>query len=189
MRSLLQKKVKALPDLSFYPEPIFIRDGLKNPIDFGQKHKEKISELIDIADLSLGSFEKSRQGIAAALSSKNPWDRYWGLIVCSSFGKEAAPFYEQAKQLASNDTESLIQTRAAEFLGLTGQQDPRPILIKILNSTDNHILANLILNTVVVLQDSKPGYQFDPTLLTAPWAQIQKAEVASRVLYLRESSK
>jgi hypothetical protein len=189
MRALLQKKVKALPDLSFYPEPIFIRDGLRNPVNFGQKHKAKISKLIDIADLSLGSFEKSRQGISAALNSKNPWDRYWGLIVCSSFGKEAAPFYEQAKRLASNDTQSLVRTRAAEFLGLTGQQDPRPILTKILNSTDDHILANLVLNTVIVLQDSEPGYQFDPTLLTAPWTKIQKAEVASRVLYLRESSK
>ena len=189
MRALLQKKVKALPDLSFYPEPIFIRDGLRNPVNFGQEHKANISKLIDIADLSLGSFEKSRQGISAALNSKNPWDRYWGLIVCSSFGKEAAPFYEQAKRLASNDTQSLVRTRAAEFLGLTGQQDPRPILTKILNSTDDHILANLVLNTVIVLQDSEPGYQFDPTLLTAPWTKIQKAEVASRVLYLRESSK
>lgn len=56
---------------------------------------------------------------------------------------------------------------------------------EILNATEDHILANLILNTVVVLQDSKPGYKFDASKLTASWVNNKKAEVASRVLYLK----
>lgn len=185
LRALLQKRIKGMPDLSFYPEPVFLKTATDNPVAFGQKHKSEIAKLIDIADLSLKSFEEAKERIAAAFDSKTPWERYWGLIVCSTFGKQAAPFYEQAKKLAADDAEPLVRTRAAEFLGLTGQQDPRPVLTEVLNATEDHILANLILNTVVVLQDSKPGYKFDASKLTASWVNNKKAEVASRVLYLK----
>lgn len=185
LRALLQKRLKGMPDLSFYPEPVFLKTATDNPVAFGQKHKSEIAKLIETADLSLKSFEEAKERIATALDSKNPWERYWGLIVCSTFGKQAAPFYEQAKKLAADDAEPLVRTRAAEFLGLTGQQDPRPVLTEVLNATEDHILANLILNTVVVLQDSKPGYKFDASKLTASWVNNKKAEVASRVLYLK----
>ena len=185
LRALLQKRLKGMPDLSFYPEPVFLKTATDNPVAFGQKHKSEIARLVETADLSLKSFEEAKESIATALDSKNPWERYWGLIVCSTFGKQAAPFYEQAKKLAADDAEPLVRTRAAEFLGLTGQQDPRPVLTEVLNATEDHILANLILNTVVVLQDSKPGYKFDASKLTASWVNNKKAEVASRVLYLK----
>ena len=185
LRDLLQKKIKGMPDLSFYPEPVFLKTATDNPVAFGQNHKSEIAKLIETADLSLKSFEEAKERIATALDSKNPWERYWGLIVCSTFGKQAAPFYEQAKKLAADDAEPLVRTRAVEFLGLTGQQDPRPVLTEVLNATEDHILANLILNTVVVLQDSKPGYKFDASKLTASWVNNKKAEVASRVLYLK----
>ena len=185
LRALLQKRLKGMPDLSFYPEPVFLKTATNNPVAFGQKHKSEIAKLIETADLSLKSFEEAKERIATALDSKNPWERYWGLIVCSTFGKQAAPFYEQAKKLAADDAEPLVRTRAAEFLGLTRQQDPRPVLTEVLNATEDHILANLILNTVVVLQDSKPGYKFDASKLTASWVNNKKAEVASRVLYLK----
>jgi arylsulfatase A-like enzyme len=185
LRDLLQKRIKGMPDLSFYPEPVFLKTATDNPVAFGQKHKSEIAKLIETADLSLKSFEEAKEGIATALDSKTPWERYWALIVCSTFGKQAAPFYEQAKKLAADDAEPLVRTRAVEFLGLTGQQDPRPVLTEVLNATEDHILANLILNTVVVLQDSKPGYKFDASKLTASWVSNKKAEVASRVLYLK----
>ena len=60
---------------------------------------------------------------------------------------------------------------------------------EILNATEDHILANLILNTVVVLQDSKPGYKFDASKLTASWVNNKKAEVAKdRIVYVRHSA-
>lgn len=189
MRSFLQIRVKSMPDLSFIPEPAFLKQASDNPGAFGQTYKAEIANLIDIADLSLEKFEDAKAGITTALSSTRPWERYWGLIVCSTFGKEAAPFYEKAKVLAKDDSEKLVKTRAAEFLGLAEQQDPRPVLTEVLNQTEDHILANLIMNSVVLLQDSKPGYRFDPTKLTAPWTKNKKAEVASRMLYLREASK
>ena len=35
-----------MPDLSFYPEPYFLEEGLDNPVQFGQSHKEEIAKLI-----------------------------------------------------------------------------------------------------------------------------------------------
>ena len=96
LRSNLQNQVKSMPDLSFYPESYFLEAGLSNPIAFGQQNKSEIAELIDIADLSLQSFEESKEEIAEALKSDNPWKRYWGLMVCSSFGKESYPFFKMA---------------------------------------------------------------------------------------------
>lgn len=50
------------------------------------------------------------QRIAAALASADPWERYWGLIVCSSFERQATPFIATAKALALNDPEPLVRS-------------------------------------------------------------------------------
>ena len=75
---------------------------------------------------------KLRAQIADALNSEDPMERYWGFIVCSSFGKKADSFYGKAKDLAKNDSSRLVRTRAAEFLGLSGAADPLPLVMDIL---------------------------------------------------------
>ena len=109
LRSSLQDLVKSMPDLSFYPEPYFLKEGLSNPVAFGQQNKTEITELIDIADLSLKSFDESKEEIEKALKSDNPWKRYWGLTVCSFFGKESYPFFKMAVQMSKEDKENLVQ--------------------------------------------------------------------------------
>lgn len=161
MRTLLTAWVKGMPDLSFYPESYLVDDPFDNPVAFGQAHKKEIARLVDIADLSLRPFEKAQAGIEKALASDNPWDRYWGLIVCSSQGKAALPLVERAKRIAATDPERLVRVRAAEFLGLVGAADPRPIIEDALLKSDSVVEANLILNTAVLLEDGKPGYDFD----------------------------
>ena len=161
MRTLLQKQVKSMPDLSFIPEPVFLAEGRSNPVEFGQQKKQEIARLIDVADLSLKAFPEAKQQISRALASENPWERYWGLITCGSFGEQAAPFYEQAKVIAASDGERLVRIRAAEFLGLTGQADPRPVIMDVLKQVTNPTEANLILNSAALLENSDPGYDFD----------------------------
>ena len=69
MRSTLTGWVRGMPDLSFYPESELRKGAFSNPVRFGQEHQEEISGLIDIADLSLLSFNEAGEGIASALSS------------------------------------------------------------------------------------------------------------------------
>jgi hypothetical protein len=189
LRRELQAQVKSMPDLSFYPEPYFLAHGLKDPAAFGQKHKEAIGRLVDIADLSLRPFPEARTGIEAALNSTNTWDRYWGLIACSSFGKQAAPLEPRAREIAqSGEEENLVRVRAAEFLALTRTADPQTVILDCLQRAGTVTEANLILNTVVLLTDSQPGYTFDlsPVIKTAGWLPERRPRdyVADRLDYL-----
>lgn len=186
LRQALQNQVKGMPDLSFYPEPYFIEKGIANPVRFGQDNKAAIAKLVDIADLSLVSFAQAKRGINKALKSKDSWDRYWALIVCSSFGEEAAVFYKKAKKIAANDTENLVRMRAAEFLALTQQESPQRVLTECIEKARSHTEANLILNTVALLKDTALGYtiEFDAKLIKQEWLDAKPSLVFRRMEYL-----
>lgn len=159
MRGLMEDWAKGMPDLSFYPEPVLVREAFEDPVGFGQKHQEEISSLIDVANLQLLSYEKAREGISSALTSEDPLSLYWGLIVCSAFGKEAGEFDEVAGDLCKHD-DLLVRTRAAEFLGLSGLGDPVPVIISALNRCSHGVEALLILNSMVLLMDGPYSYDF-----------------------------
>ncbi|MCA9190744.1 MAG: sulfatase-like hydrolase/transferase [Planctomycetales bacterium] len=154
MRQELQAQLKSMPDLSFYPESYLVATAFENPVGFGQSHLEDIARYIDIADLVLQDAASAQAGIRKALASEDWLDRYWGLICCSTFGSEADAFYETAKKLAAVDSNRLVRVRAAEFLSLSGQQDPRPVIMDCLQHCEDGVETNLILNTVVLLRDS-----------------------------------
>jgi hypothetical protein len=122
-------------------------------------HREEISELKEIADLSLLPFDQARIGLDIALNSDHPTKVYWGLIVCSCFGEEASDFKAKAIKLCSH-SDLLVRTRAAEFLGLTGMDNPVPVITEALRQSEDGIEALLILNSLVLLMDGPHGYEF-----------------------------
>lgn len=189
MRGLLQRQVKSMPDLSFIPEPVFLAEGKDNPAAYGQKRRAEIARLVDIADLSLVPFGQAKPQVARALDSDDPLERYWGLIVCSSFGREAASFSDRAQGLAASDPSNLVRVRAAEFLGLTGMCDPRDFIARALERSTDANEIGLILNTVVLLRDGRPGYAFDlnPFLDSIQDTKKGRGEVVVRRMeYLRK---
>ncbi len=161
MRRRLAGLVKSLPDLSFYPESYLVQEAFDNPVVFGQNHKDDIARLVDIADLSLVPFAEASARIELGLNADDPWQRYWALIACSSHGDAAKSFVAKAGELAAHDPELLVRVRAAEFLGLISAADPRPTIMDCLARTVSPTEANLILNTLVVLRDGNPGYEFE----------------------------
>jgi len=181
MRARLQARVKGLPDLSFFPESELAKKAFGNPVKFGQAHKAEIAKLVDTADLALIPFAEASPGIEVALKSKNPWQRYWGLIVCSCFGKAARMFIPNAQILANKDAEPLVRVRAAEFLALLGDTDPQKVLKDVLATAEHPLEALLTLNTVVLLRDGKPGYKF--TISPAD-IKAKGGEVNRRIQYL-----
>ena len=183
MRSLLNGWVKGMPDLSFYPENVLRDKAFVNPVRFGMEHQQDISRLVDLADLSLLPFEEAREGLASALESDDPMEVYWGLIVCSCFGSRAKEFYRLAGGLCMHE-DLLVRTRAAEFLGLTGMMNPVPVLVKALEESKNDLEALLILNSVVLLRDGKPGYAFDLSKLKLDPEIAGDPEVQRRLDYL-----
>ncbi len=160
LRNRLADRVKDLPDLSLYPESHLVAAAIDNPTRFGQRQKTEIAALVDIADLSLLSFDKAQPRLAQALKSDERWQRYWGLIACSSHGQAATPMADLARKLASKDPELLVRVRAAEFLALIGQADPVPVYRTVLSTTESPVAANLILNSLVMLRDGPHKYRF-----------------------------
>ena len=185
LRGALTQWVKGMPDLSFYPESYLRKHAFENPVEFGHNHAEKIAQIVDIADLSLEAFDDAKSGIEAALTSNESVDVYWGLIVCSTFGKEASALYDRARELTGHE-DLLVRTRAAEFLGLTGESDPVPVLTEAIRSSQDGIEALLILNTVVLLMDGPHAYRFslDDKLLARE--VLEEPEVQRRLEYIHE---
>lgn len=153
MRGKLNTWIKGMPDLSFYPEFYLLNNAFDNPVAFGQKHKTDINDYIEIADLQLLDFSVSRAKIEEALNSTDEWKRYWGLIVCSRFEKEAIDFLPKIKEIAKNDTELINKVRAAEFIGITQSGKPQDIICSALYKSKDAVETLLILNSMVMLKD------------------------------------
>ena len=96
----MQRKVKAINDLSFYPESHMIDHALQNPLAFGQDHSEEITKLVDVADLALLSFQKAKPKLVKVFQNGTEWEKYWACLVCSQFGQKAKPSFFSFKKNA-----------------------------------------------------------------------------------------
>ena len=172
LRSALQQQVRQLPDLSFYPESYLVKHAMDNPVEFGQAKSHEIAGLVSIADLALRPFDRVRGQLQEALASNKVMERYWAAMVCTSFG-------EKAKSLSSNawplldDESAIVRLRAIEFLGSLGEMNPQPMLIHLVNSVQDSVVATEALNSVVWFRDFFEGRypversQFNPEKLGA----------------------
>jgi hypothetical protein len=161
MREQLREKLAALPDLSFYPEPYLLEHASGNPVAFGQNHQQEIKELMAVADLNLSSFEAVQGKIKQALTDDNPWKRYWGLVVCTSFGKKAKTLVPQIKNLVNQDQENLVRARAMEYLMLNQESFDTKIIEELLKKAQSQTEANLILNSLGLIKNLKPQLKFN----------------------------
>lgn len=161
MREQLREKLATLPDLSFYPEPYLLEHALGNPVAFGQNHQQEIKELMAVADLNLSSFEAVQGKIKQALTDDNPWKRYWGLVVCTSFGKKAKTLVPQIKNLVNQDQENLVRARAMEYLMLNQESFDTKIIEELLKKAQSQTEANLILNSLGLIKNLKPQLKFN----------------------------
>ena len=161
MRKQLQQKLAAMPDLSFYPEPFLLDHALENPLVFGLNNKDEIKELMMVADLSLSRFDEVKEQIKKALTNDNPWKRYWGLAVCTSFGEKAKSFAPQIKKMLEKDGENLVRTRALEYLLLNHKSVDHRIVDTLLKNAKSETEASLILNSLALVKSSRPGLKFN----------------------------
>lgn len=185
MRKQLNKWMKSMPDLSFYPESELAKMAFDAPMEFGKTHQKEIKKLMDIADLSLLPFSKAEKALQKLLLSPNPVERYWALTVCSAFGTEAARFYQQTKQMSEQDNHPLVQARAGLFLAVAQKENFAPALQSALENTHSSTEAALILNMIVLLQDyHNHTFEINPQLL--PKAFLSDRNVKWRLDYLNK---
>ena len=188
LRSILQKKVKSMPDLSFFPEPYFLDNGLDNPVRFGQKNQARIKALIDIADLSLQQFDEVKPKIKKALKSSDPWKKYWALIVCSSYGEEAMVFKKRIQKIIRKDNDRLVKMRAIEYLGLIGMPTDDDIIKNLVYSAKSNTEANLLLNSIALLKQTNPKFniKIQRDKINPKWIAKENDLVNRRIQYLNK---
>ena len=179
LRQCMQKKLREVNDLSFYPESHLVRAALGNGQAYGKEHSKEINRLADIADLALEPFDKAHQPLAKAMTSNNPWERYWGCITAAVYGKAAKALVPNAQKLLK-DENLMVRMRAAEFLGGIEAVNPMPALLSVLNSATTEQELMLTFNAVVYLRDYK-GYKFDTSKLDL---KFKGGEVVRRTSYL-----
>ena len=185
MRSSLSRKVKSINDLSMFPESMLLEEAFEDPVTFGRNNSNRISRLVDTADLSLRDFDSAREEINSALNGEDPWQRYWALIVLSSFGEQANSFAQRANDIAQSDEENLVRLRAIEFLALIGKENPSQLLPALLISAANEVEATIILNTAVLLRDfTEYDIQIDSEMIPLSLSDPQRLNIDRRLNYL-----
>jgi uncharacterized sulfatase len=182
LRGKLQRKVKSINDLSFYPESHMIDHALQNPLAFGENNSEEISKLVDVADLALLSFQNAKPKLVKIFQNGRDWEKYWACLVCSQFEEEAKSLSSHLKKMLSSKN-LMLKMRAIEALALTEKIDPIPSLIEIVNVSESPVEVLLILNTVAFFRDHH-GFELNPKSLKiiAP-----KAEYYRRIEYFSQN--
>lgn len=189
MREQLNAWQDNMPDLSFYPEFYLLKNAINDPVGFGQLHQSDIQRYKYIANLSLEDFSVVKDKITQALGSGDPWDRYWALITCSSFGKTALSLKHTISEIAHADSQAVNRVRAAEYLALTQQNDPVKIMTTSLYRVDDPMEALLILNSIALVSAHPHDYRMriDQTKLNK--VVLDDKLVQWRLAYLTELNK
>ena len=182
MRTIMQSQMQRINDLSFYPESVMVREAMKNPSDYGVKKTNEINEMAKIAALQLLPISEVEEPLESALKSSNPWCRYWGCIVASSHVKISQKLTNIIRKMANSDSEPLVRTRAAEYLGIAQKEDPLPFFKKALKMSNSDVETNLILNSAVLLQDGGFGHSFKS--LTMSDVNFGGRYIEARISYL-----
>ena len=192
LRTKLNDHLVSINDLSFIPEPHLLENGLDDIVSYSEKNKDLISRLIKISDLSLNDYKQVSSKIQDALNDINPWVRYWGLIVSSSFGSKALENKKQINSIFENDPENLVRMRAAEFMLLNNLEISDSKINSLLKKSNFEAETNLMLNTLANIKTSNPNYKLNLNKRVFPenWLpplREENALVNRRMNYLTDS--
>ncbi|GIZ09553.1 sulfatase [Flavobacterium sp. UMI-01] len=184
LRKKLHSWMEKQPDLSLYPEFYLLDNAIQNPLEFGKKHQKDIKKYLKIADLEVLNFDKAAPKIVKCLQSKDKWERYWGLIVATSFGEQAKSLTSQITTLMKSDTEIINRVRAAEFLAIVAHQNTSQPILEALYQSKKETEALLILNSIVLLKDFYQKYPFQLELEKIDKKVRENYTVGRRLEYL-----
>ena len=192
MREDLNNHLMSINDLSFLPEPYFLKNGIDDVVEYSAQNKTLIKKLIETSNLQLKDYDEVSSQIKKALDHDNPWVRYWGLIVCSSFGSKAMENKDKINVIFENDSENLVRMRAAEFMLLNDIELSDSKINLLLKRSNFEAEANLMLNTLANIKTINPKYKLNLNKNVFPENWIppireENALVNRRMNYLTEN--
>ena len=135
-----------------------------------------------MANLALLPLSEAEGPLLQAMSSDSSLEKYWGCIAAASAGFDSPQLLEAAKTLL-DDSHLLVRVRAAEYLAITSDFDPRDAILRVLRESESAAEVLLTLNTVVFLRDFGPKVDFE---LERSSIRSINPEVERRLKYLAE---
>lgn len=163
MRSRLFDWLTSLPDLSFYPEYILIKEAFDNPSKFGQSHAEEIRNYMNIANLCLEESSKVEEKLIETFRSNDPWERYWGLIASTSLTDQSENLKGKVKEMIAKEDIPLNRMQAAIYMAINMDENPFPAMFEALYQSQYPTEALYILNSIVLMRD---WYSYKMSLTT-----------------------
>ncbi|TWT65277.1 sulfatase family protein [Allorhodopirellula solitaria] len=197
MRRLLSDHLKDTHDLSFVPEAVFLREGTSNPVQFGDDQAEAIATYIDTVNIALEPWDRATTQLITSMNSGDPWVRYWAFDAASSKAASDAAVRTDAAddqtmiqlaQRATLDPQPLVAARAAEFLAIIGEADPREVLVRsaLRSRTEAEVLQ--ILNIASFFHDNGRGeFPIDADAFEFKFRVLPKGQIARRLRHFSEA--
>lgn len=184
MRTLLQQRLVAMPDLSFVPEPMLIWEAFDNPTEYGRKNQTRISTYVHLLASVHLSAQSAVETIQDALQDSDPLMRFWAITAAITLGRMNEAVENSIRACAQEDANRLVRVRAAEYLTVINQQDCSAVFQEVLAQVESALEASYVLNQVAVLMDhyEMPPLRIDSDQFPESW---QKEPVlAPRLAYL-----
>lgn len=166
LRSQLQQTVKALPDLGFLPESVWLKESEGNAFVYGQQQKARINELISLADMQLEPFKSVEDKLISYLKKGTSEQQIWTLINLSWFAKDSKHLISEVKQLLASSKSSLVKARAIEYLTLQQAIEPVEPLTELIANEEDRLIQVEILNIAAFVHEHTGKVFPIPTSLT-----------------------
>ncbi len=196
LRRLLSEHLKDTHDLSFIPESVFLREGSRNPVKYGDEQAAAITMYIDTVNIALEPWNRATTRLITSMNSGDPWIRYWAFDAASSMtasdaaARTAAAGDATLVQLAERatlDPQPLVAARAAEFLCVIGAADPRAVLVRCVKRSHSEAEVMQILNIAAFIHaDGHGDFPMDADAFEFPFRVGPKSEIARRIRYFNE---
>ncbi len=150
-------------DIGLIPEFYWVTKVGAKSAELGERMSGEIERYLTVANYQLQPFKSVEKSLKSSLQSDDMIERYWALVVCSSFGQEAKSLSRVAESIAKGDSQPIIRARAAEFLALAELWEDdmvAKVMCEALYQTSDKLEATLILNSMTMLSEGQQAVSF-----------------------------
>ena len=182
LRAELDGWIMEMPDLSFFPEYELINSAAEDPIEFGRRKKEQIQRYHEIANLALKKGNSAIERLQQALSSADPFDRYWAINTAMGMRLNSHRILKLISGILNDDI-PLNQIAAAAYLKMDGEDNLSSRIVEILHEATYPAELLMMLNYVVLLRDFH-NMDIEIDFDAFPNDIIGNDEVQRRIYYL-----
>ncbi len=157
MRGLLRENMLRETDLGVIPEYIWL-EHVDDLAAYKLEIKSRMPRYLDVADLQTLKYDDATEELKKALESDDCIERYWALVACCNFGKEAMPLSRLVKGLL-NDSCTIVKAKAAIWCAMNLGIGPEKYFREAILGSEGGAATLMVLNDAAFLRENCPQYR------------------------------